>query len=208
MKQGPQIYIIDLRHAETSGGFHVWLHNVTLWTLRYHRKTWNMIVEEGKREGHLALWIHTNYPLQLNFDIFIYSLLLANDSSGYTQMRICFSSTNCILLKSFWIKDKLSEDHHSKENLLAENKMLKKQKAELVVGFKKQQKLIDILKRQKVCVTRSLSYTLWIHSLINNQLLFFLQMHFEAAKLLSFTEDEFLKALDWGKTLGSNWIFL
>lgn len=82
--------------------------------------------------------------------------------------------------------------------------MLKKQKAELVVGFKKQQKLIDILKRQKVCVTRSLSYTLWIHSLINNQLLFFLQMHFEAAKLLSFTEDEFLKALDWGKTLGSN----
>lgn len=28
----------------------------------------------------------------------------------------------------------------------------------------------------------------------------FLQMHFEAAKLLSFTEDEFMKALDWGKS--------
>ncbi|XP_053179698.1 testis-expressed protein 9 isoform X2 [Scomber japonicus] len=71
-------------------------------------------------------------------------------------------------------KDKLTEEHQSKENLLAENKILKKQKAELIVGFKKQLKLIDILKRQK--------------------------MHFEAAKLLSFTEDEFMKALDWGKS--------
>ncbi|XP_031170263.1 testis-expressed protein 9 [Sander lucioperca] len=71
-------------------------------------------------------------------------------------------------------KDKISEEHQSKENLLAENKMLKKQKAELIVGFKKQLKLIDILKKQK--------------------------MHFEAAKLLSFTEDEFMKALDWGKS--------
>lgn len=31
--------------------------------------------------------------------------------------------------------------------------MLKKQKEELIVGFKKQLKLIDILKRQKVSVT-------------------------------------------------------
>ncbi|XP_071766405.1 testis-expressed protein 9 [Centroberyx gerrardi] len=71
-------------------------------------------------------------------------------------------------------KDKINEDHQNKENLLAENNMLKKQKAELIVGFKKQLKLIDILKRQK--------------------------MHFEAAKLLSFTEEEFMTALDWGKS--------
>lgn len=30
-------------------------------------------------------------------------------------------------------------------------------------------------------------------------MLYFWKMHFEAAKLLSFTEEEFMKALDWGK---------
>ncbi|CAL8243249.1 unnamed protein product [Lota lota] len=70
-------------------------------------------------------------------------------------------------------KDRTKEVHQSKENLLAENKVLKKQREELILGFKKQLKLIDILKRQK--------------------------MHFEAAKVLSFTEEEFMKALDWGK---------
>ncbi|KAH3873238.1 testis-expressed protein 9-like [Dreissena polymorpha] len=58
------------------------------------------------------------------------------------------------------------------DQLLADNKRLEKQKNELMAGFKKQLKLIDILKRQK--------------------------MHIEAAKMLSFSEEEFVKALEWG----------
>ncbi|XP_072316909.1 testis-expressed protein 9-like isoform X1 [Eucyclogobius newberryi] len=71
-------------------------------------------------------------------------------------------------------KDKSDEEHHRTVSLLAENNTLKKQKHELIVGFKKQLKLIDILKREK--------------------------MHLEAAKLLSFKEEEFIKALNWGES--------
>lgn len=53
-----------------------------------------------------------------------------------------------------------------------EIRTLERQRTELLAAFKKQAKLIDILKRQK--------------------------MHIEAAKLLSFTEEEFVKAIERG----------
>ncbi|XP_008335176.1 testis-expressed protein 9-like [Cynoglossus semilaevis] len=71
-------------------------------------------------------------------------------------------------------QDKLSSEQQSKEIVLTENKVLKKQKAELIIGFKKQLKLIDVLKK--------------------------LKMHVEASRLLSFTEEEFKKALNKGKS--------
>ena len=61
------------------------------------------------------------------------------------------------------------------DKLAEENRRLEKQRNELLQAFKKQMKLIDVLKRQK--------------------------MHIESAKLLAFTEDEFVKTLELGDKL-------
>jgi len=76
------------------------------------------------------------------------------------------------------IENTASEKRQDSEGIRKENeklsrqiKLLERQRKELLAAFKKQMKLIEILKRQKV--------------------------HAEAARLLQFTEDEFMKVIEW-----------
>ena len=62
-------------------------------------------------------------------------------------------------------------DKETFNNLSNENKILHKQKNELINAFKKQMKLIDVLRKQK--------------------------LHLEASRMLNFTQEEFMKVLDW-----------
>mmetsp|Transcript_22019 Transcript_22019/g.33033 ORF Transcript_22019/g.33033 Transcript_22019/m.33033 type:complete len:134 (-) Transcript_22019:807-1208(-) len=85
----------------------------------------------------------------------------------------CNKYKDSIVKASSQIKEGTNRSKKENEELLAKVTMLERQRSELLVAFKKQLKLIDVLKRQNV--------------------------HLEAAQKLSFIEDEFIRVLDSGK---------
>ncbi|KAL2914355.1 hypothetical protein HK105_206127 [Polyrhizophydium stewartii] len=83
-------------------------------------------------------------------------------------------------------REKLDAAKRASDALFAENKRLQRQKSELMAAFKKQAQLIAVLKRQKARARQPPIGRLRLA-----------QMHVEAVKLLQFTEDEFVRALNW-----------
>ncbi len=61
------------------------------------------------------------------------------------------------------------------EDLAAENKQLRKQRATLLAAVRKQQRLVELVRQQR--------------------------LHVEAARVLGFAEDEFVRTLEWGSEL-------
>jgi septal ring factor EnvC (AmiA/AmiB activator) len=83
----------------------------------------------------------------------------------------------------------------SSASMQSQIKRLEKQRGDLVAAFKKQMRLIDILKRQRIHVCTGFRVTR-AFAAVSAMVYVPLLMQMEAARLLAFTEDDFSKLMD------------
>jgi septal ring factor EnvC (AmiA/AmiB activator) len=83
----------------------------------------------------------------------------------------------------------------SSASMQSQLKRLEKQRGDLVAAFKKQMRLIDILKRQRIHVCIGFRVTR-AFAAVSAMVYVPLLMQMEAARLLAFTEDDFSKLMD------------
>eukprot|EP01083_Nonionella_stella_P049058 130849_1 len=124
---------------------------------------------------------HELYSIKTDFKEFKKESKVQNDSMRNSHIRLNRALEDAEKYKNLLAKhrneNKNSHQIYNKDlvHLKNENRALIKQKNELLSAFKKQLKLIDILKKQKI--------------------------HLESAKVLQFTEQQFIKTLDIGQTM-------
>ena len=124
---------------------------------------------------------HELYSIKIDFKNYKKEIKLKNDSMRNNHIRLNRALEDAEkyknLLTKYKSENKNSNQIHNEDliNLKNENRILIKQKNELLSAFKKQLKLIDILKKQKI--------------------------HLESAKILQFTEQQFIKTLDIGQNM-------
>ena len=124
---------------------------------------------------------HELYSIKTDFKDYKKESKVKNDSMRNSHIRLNRALEDAEKYKNLLAKykneNKNSSQIHNKDlvNIKNENRVLIKQKNELLSAFKKQSKLIDILKKQKI--------------------------HLESAHILNFTEKQFIKTLDIGQNL-------
>ncbi|TPP64134.1 Testis-expressed sequence 9 protein [Fasciola gigantica] len=108
--------------------------------------------------------------------------LKKSSSQQAAELKICYrtahraqkkrnvSNPNCEKVRSS-ARESWNLQNTPSKNSTADNRRLERQKTELISAFKKQLRLIDVLRRQKMLI--------------------------EASKCLQLTEEDFLKSLDW-----------
>jgi len=144
------------------------------------KNAYNKLKQEfSTSKANAQEWKDECYNLQRELNSTQKSLKMRENDQQAREVRLSRALQECESYKKSLAKATSDtreggvETRKEKDTLIKNIKTLERQKSEILLAFKKQIKLIDILKRQKI--------------------------HAEASRLVAFQEEEFMKVLDWGK---------